>query len=206
MVRIRKDPSQCRSKYYSMHRDEVLDQQREYKSRRPQIISKAYRKHYYHSTWRVQHLGEWKARYIRERESRLQYQKEYASRNKEKIAAYRRLYRLSPELRAKQNATRRLTNRFILQIKRCKMRKAKVYPFTPEQWREIKTKYNFTCPMCRRHEPEIQLTVDHAIPISRGGFHIASNIQPLCRSCNSRKHAHVWFASALFLLPAPRRN
>ena len=31
-------------------------------------------------------------------------------------------------------------------------------------------------------------TIDHVVPLSRGGTHYEGNLAPACRSCNSRKH------------------
>jgi len=59
--------------------------------------------------------------------------------------------------------------------------------FTLQEWEDLKKKCNYTCQMCGKKEPEIKLTIDHIIPISRGGINYIKNIQPLCRSCNSIK-------------------
>jgi len=54
-------------------------------------------------------------------------------------------------------------------------------------WGEVEKKLkalNYKCQICGTKE---NITIDHIIPLSKGGTNEINNLQPLCKSCNSRK-------------------
>lgn len=59
------------------------------------------------------------------------------------------------------------------------------------EWETLKAQYDWICLGCGKREPEIRLTRDHIVPISRGGTDNIENIQPLCKPCNSKKNTRL---------------
>lgn len=120
------------------------------------------------------------ARYYENRDEKIKQTRDYQKRNKVTVDAYKRLYRKTHPEKDAQDRHRR----------RPKIN-ADEGDFTSEQWRLLCVKYNYTCLCCHtkaEDTPEGTMTIDHVIPLSKGGSNHISNIQPLCRSCNSKKH------------------
>jgi len=57
---------------------------------------------------------------------------------------------------------------------------------TKEEWEAILTKHSRRCVRCGCR-PDPRPCKDHITPIYQGGSDAASNLQPLCRECNTSK-------------------
>ncbi len=82
-------------------------------------------------------------------------------------------------------------NKLYLNRQRLLTKKNAMGAHTLIEWQNLKRKYNYMCLCCKQFEPEITLSVDHIVPLSKGGSDFITNIQPLCRSCNSRKYDKI---------------
>ena len=54
------------------------------------------------------------------------------------------------------------------------------------QWWKNRRACNI-CNYCERPTPAKKLTMDHVVPLARGGRSIKSNLVPCCKSCNNQK-------------------
>lgn len=71
--------------------------------------------------------------------------------------------------------------------------------FTNEEWEVTKNHFMNKCAYCGSEQCD--LTRDHVLPISKGGYNVQSNIVPSCKSCNSSKKdkdMEIWFKSHEF--------
>ena len=61
----------------------------------------------------------------------------------------------------------------------------------PQSVREYVLQRNkFQCQSCGKKEKETQLNIDHIVSLAKGGSNDISNLQVLCKRCNSQKKHH----------------
>ncbi|MCF8037587.1 MAG: HNH endonuclease [Desulfobacteraceae bacterium] len=64
--------------------------------------------------------------------------------------------------------------------------KAKARELRASQWWKRKCAKG-VCHYCGRQVPPGELTMDHIVPIARGGKSTRGNVVPCCKACNTRK-------------------
>ncbi|MCP4665420.1 MAG: HNH endonuclease [Deltaproteobacteria bacterium] len=67
-----------------------------------------------------------------------------------------------------------------------RLEKEKARRLRRTHWWDRKTQRG-VCYYCRRMVGRDQLTMDHVVPLSRGGKSKKGNIVPACKECNSKK-------------------
>jgi len=105
--------------------------------------------------------------------------------NQDRVDVYNEGRRLSPqsEASAKWDTLNRGRKNTHEANRRAKNRLAEG-SFTPQEWTDLCGEYRNLCLRCLQSKP---LTRDHVIPLSQGGSNWITNIQPLCKECNSAK-------------------
>lgn len=68
--------------------------------------------------------------------------------------------------------------------------KAKARELRASQWWKRKCAKG-VCHYCGRQVPPKELTMDHIVPIARGGKSTRGNVVPCCKHCNTRKKTQL---------------
>lgn len=115
-----------------------------------------------------------RAKYQRNRESSISGGLRWRQRNAEHVKAYRKRYRQENRHKIRTFAAKR---RAISRNAGGEM--------SASQWAALQAQYEYRCLCCGMQD--VNLTIDHVVPLSKGGTNLIDNIQPLCKSCNCRK-------------------
>lgn len=122
------------------------------------------------------------------------YTKEWKKRNPEQYKNQRRKWREDNPTydkewlqTAKGKAVKQRGN-IARQIRLCNV----VNTLTSQEWIDKLIEYNFKCAYCGVTFDDIDVpTIDHIVPISKGGDNTKDNVVPACQSCNSKKGTKI---------------
>ena len=147
--------------YYAAHQSKLQQHQREYEVAHRQEALERNRK------WR-----EINSRHDQYKRHYQKHRMQEAARGRAKRAA-----NLDAERARARDYYRRNPEKFKpLYHKRRALKLGNGGVYTAQEWRELCAHYNHTCLRCGKTEPEIKLTPDHVIPLSKGGRNDIANM------------------------------
>lgn len=138
---------------------------------------------------RTERLAKGKLRYNKNKEQRLAYSRAYYEKNKERqlklnLEWQKKNPEVWREIRYKSNLKRR-----------AQKRTTSIEPISPQKVFEVDM---WICGLCYldidptlKWPEEMSASIDHILPLSKGGGHMYSNLQASHYICNVRKNARV---------------
>jgi 5-methylcytosine-specific restriction endonuclease McrA len=152
----------------------------------------------YNQKWRDRHRALWKAYYAANREALIAKAGQYERNNRLRLRARGRQryaenlekYRAIGRARYAKNPVpaKRAAQR------RRALKKAATATLTAQEWERILKRFAYRCAYCKR---DVALTLDHVIPLVKGGQHSVDNVVPACLTCNcskSNRDVKEWLA------------
>jgi len=182
-----------RHQYYLDNKDEVNKKRREDHLNNPEKYKRENKRRYKRYKYRSSIYS--KKNYLKHKEEFLERSKLQRLKNPKEYTKYLKEYYINHKDSIKNKSSKwKKENRDKVNVqcqKRRSLKRGAEGSFTLEEWENLKKEFNLTCPICFKSEPEIMLTIDHIIPLSKGGSNYITNIQPLCRSCNCSKRDRI---------------
>lgn len=169
-------------KYRGAHKEEIEKHDREYRAEHKEEKAEYHKKYY------GEHKEKITERVKRYREAHkdefTEYKRGWIKAHKQEVVGYIRKYN--------QTEKGRLVTNCRNQRRRARKAEAEGDVVTPKEFQRIVKNQGGKCNLCsRKFIKSRPPTMDHVFPLSRGGPHTSSNIQALCQSCNSSKHAKI---------------
>lgn len=138
-------------------------------------------------------------KYLKNKKTIIERTKKWAKEHPEKLKIYYKTRRLNhpEEVRLSQIArTKKWQKANPLKVRAFKLSRRCMLAgnggkYTSEEWQVLLDKSKGFCLKCRQPVGIKKLTVDHIIPVSLGGSNFIGNLQPLCHSCNAKKHTNI---------------
>jgi 5-methylcytosine-specific restriction endonuclease McrA len=135
-----------------------------------------------------------------------EYNKTYPYTNPSQTPEYKRAYYETHKDMYRAISARRDALDPEGRLERTRRRRARIKgaitTLTIAEWKDILAYFGNACAYCLRDD--VPMTMDHIVPISKGGAHSAENVVPACMACNQAKHVKSLLVWALTDLSAPK--
>jgi len=169
-------------------------------------------------------IAEYKKQYGENNKEKIfKYKTQYREDNKEKISEYGKQYYLGhKEQIAEKNRQYNINNKKQLARKKrqyylknpnistnSRARRLKIIgssEISTAEWKDIMELCDWRCIYCGVPLTKINRSVDHILPLSKGGQHNKRNLVPVCRLCNSSKNDKFLYDWPFFKLLPPKRQ
>ena len=188
--------------YYENNKDKILEHSKQYRENNKDKRAK-YQKQYYennkdklagqHKQYRENNkdklAGHSKQYYENNKDKILEYSKQYYENNKDKILEYSKQYRENNKDKiAEYFATPQgQASRFNNSVKRRLREQSQGKGITKEQWLECMKFFGFRCAYSGQVLSKDIRSLDHIVPLNKGGEHEIFNLAPMYRPYNSSK-------------------
>jgi len=179
-----------KDKWANAHKDEISERLKDDRKQRPEVYKERAKSTYWNNREKLlAKNSEYRKAFHEKRKATVN--KSYRKHRDHVLEYHHKRYREDPE---RHNAMvkdwgQRNPDKLLSYVHaRRARRESNGGSYTADEWNALKAKYGHQCLCCGRKEPETRLTVDHVIPIAKGGRSSIDNIQPLCRPCNARKN------------------
>ena len=172
----------CRAKY----KEKNCKCSRRWNHEHPERVRDNRRKRYAANPEKIKEYRE------RNKEKMKEYAKEYRKAHKERLDEQKRKWYVENKEKHRKSCHEWEKNNpeklYQYQVLRRSRKKGAAGSHTLAEWKMLKLLHGNKCAICGKDK---KLSRDHIIPLTRRGSNYIENIQPLCHSCNSKKHTKL---------------
>jgi len=187
--------------YYWENKDEISNKKKQARRNDPEHFREMDKK--YRERNKEKRNEQNRIRYWLNRDWNIEYNHKYHDEHRDELAQKKRKKRANrteEEREREREYYRRNRERYKLACSQYRYKKKQLPSnLTQEEWKSIQEYFDNSCAYCGKQVDVFEQ--EHVIPVSKGGYYVASNIICACKNCNTSKSnadMESWYRSQPF--------